>query len=149
MIKVHFTIINTNHIIIDCKINGINGKFILDTGASNSCIDLLSADKFDLSYKKFKEKTSSASNIIKETFHSKQNTLEIAKLKKTNFEFILFDMKHINDSLNEKEIHSIDGIIGGDFLAEHNAVINYKNHFDWKFLPYSLKIRSFEKKLRF
>lgn len=128
MIKVHFTIINTNHIIIDCKINGINGKFILDSGASNSCIDLLSADKFDLSYKKFKEKTSSASNIIKETFYSKQNTLEIAKLKKRNFEFILFDMKHINDSLNEKEIHSIDGIIGGDFLAEHNAVINYKNH---------------------
>lgn len=128
MTKVIFTLIETNHIIIDCKINGINGKFILDTGASNSCIDLLSADKFDLSYKKFKEKTSSASNIIKETFHSKQNTLEIAKLKKTNFEFILFDMKHINDSLNEKEIHSIDGIIGGDFLAEHNAVINYKNH---------------------
>lgn len=128
MTKVIFTLIETNHIIIDCKINGINGKFILDTGASNSCIDLLSADKFDLSYKKFKEKTSSASDIIKETFHSKQNTLEIAKLKKTNFEFILFDMKNINDSLNEKEIHSIDGIIGGDFLAEHNAVINYKNH---------------------
>ena len=127
MTTVTFTLIETNHIIIDCKINGVNGKFILDTGASSSCIDLLSADKFSLSFEKFKEKTSSATNIIKETFQSKKNTFEIAGLIKTNFELILFDMKQINDSLNEKEISNIDGIIGGDFLVEYNVVIDYKN----------------------
>ena len=65
--------------------------------------------------------------FLVQTFQSKKNTFEIAGLIKTNFELILFDMKQINDSLNEKEISNIDGIIGGDFLVEYNVVIDYKN----------------------
>ena len=46
--------------------------------------------------------------------------------KKNNFEVILFDMTHINNSFKEKEIEEVDGIIGGDILKEFNAIINYK-----------------------
>ena len=35
-------------------------------------------------------------------------------------------MSHINNSFKEKEIHEVDGIIGGDILVEFNAIINYK-----------------------
>ena len=128
MTKVTFTLIETNHIIIDCKINGVNGKFILDTGASSSCIDLLSADKFSLSFEKFKEKTSSATNIIKETFQSKKNTFEIAGLIKTNFELILFDMKQINDSLNEK----IDKFLLIITLSQNNLELLIWSNFCWQ-----------------
>ena len=40
--------INTNHFEIKAKLNGVNGRFILDTGASNSCIDITLAEKFKL-----------------------------------------------------------------------------------------------------
>ena len=39
---------------------------------------------------------------------------------------MLFDMTHINDSLKEKEISELDGIIGSDILNQFNACINYK-----------------------
>ena len=55
-------------------------------------------------------------------FISKNNILEIADLIKNNFEIILFDMTHINNSFNEKNINEIDGIIGGDILKEFNAI---------------------------
>ena len=123
----NFIITKTNHLIIECKLNLINGKFIIDTGASNSCINYLSAKKFNINFKKTNEKASSATDQIKEIFYSKNNLLEIDDFKKDNFEILLFDMSHINNSLNEKEIKAVDGIIGGDILNEFKAIIDYNN----------------------
>ena len=124
--KISFLITDSNHIVIKCKVNSINSRLLVDTGASNSCIDYLSVKKFNIKFKKYDEKASSATDSIKEVFYSNNNTLEIEDLKKNNFEFILFDMTHINNSLREKEILNVDGIIGSDILKELNATINYK-----------------------
>ena len=121
-----FIITRTNHLIIECKLNFIDCKLIIDTGASNSCINYLSAKKFNISYKKSKEKASSATNEINEVYYSKNNLLKIADYTTNNFEVVLFDMTEINKSFDDKEIKRVDGIIGGDILNELNAVINYK-----------------------
>lgn len=110
---------------MECKVNSINGRFIIDTGASNSCINYLLSKKFKLRFKKSKEKASSASSEINDIFYSKNNILEIDDLKKNNFEIILFDMSHINKTFNHHALENIDGIIGGDILKEFKAVINY------------------------
>ena len=123
---INFEITLSNHIIIDCKVNSINGRFIIDTGASNSCINYLCANKFKVNFKKLDVKASSATNQINEVFYSNNNRLEIKNFKKNNFEVILFDMTHINNSLREKEIEDVDGIIGSDVLKEFNAIIEYK-----------------------
>ena len=122
----NFIITESNHIIILCKVNSIISRFIVDTGASNSCINYLSKEKFNLNIKKSNEKASSATNEITNIFYSKNNILEISNFKKNNFDVILFDMNHINNSLNEKEISEIDGIIGSDILKEHKAFIDYE-----------------------
>jgi len=121
-----FTITESNHIIIECKLNNVESRFLLDTGASNSCVNYLSTEKFKISLKKSDEKASSATDNIDEIFYSKNNTLQISHLKKTNFDIILFDMNHINNSLKEKKIKRVDGIIGGDILTEYNAFIDYE-----------------------
>ena len=125
-IKISFLITNSNHIVIKCKVNSIDSRLLVDTGASNSCINYLSANKFKMNFKTSNENASSATNKIKETFYSNNNILEIEDLKKNNFEVILFDMTHINNSLTEKGISTVDGIIGSDILKELNAIIDYK-----------------------
>ena len=67
----------TNHIIIDAAVNNVDGQFLIDTGASNSCIDLNKSEKFKLDYGKSDEQASSATNEIKETYISKKNLLLI------------------------------------------------------------------------
>ena len=37
-VKIKFKITKTQHLLLKAKINGVNGNFILDTGASNTCI---------------------------------------------------------------------------------------------------------------
>lgn len=119
-------ITESNHIIIECELNYKLGRFIVDTGASNSCINFLFASKFNINFEKSIEKVSSATNKISETYFSKNNTLKIGDCQINDFELVLFDMTFINNSLKEKETFEVDGIIGGDILNELNACINYK-----------------------
>ena len=78
-----FNLIESNHIIIECIINNICGKFIVDTGASNSCINYLSAPKFNVESRKSNETASSATNKIIDTYYSKDNTLKMKFRKMT------------------------------------------------------------------
>ncbi len=59
-IKLKFT--KTNHFEIKASINGVTGRFILDTGASNSCIDINLAKKFKLTLKDSDTKAAGAGN---------------------------------------------------------------------------------------
>lgn len=124
--KISFLLTNSNHIIIECEINYISGIFIVDTGASNSCINYLSASKFNVEFKKSNETASSATNEINETYFSKNNKLKIGDFQKNDFDLVLFDMTFINNSLKEKGVSDVDGIIGGDILNELNICISYK-----------------------
>lgn len=117
---------NSNHIQIECDVNFVSGIFLVDTGASNSCINYLSASKFNIEFNRSDETASSATNKISETYYSKDNILKIGGFQKNDFDLVLFDMTFINNSLKEKGLSSVDGIIGGDILNQSNACINYK-----------------------
>ena len=56
--SISFKILSTNHIIVDAAVNNVNGKFLIDTGASNSCIDLNKSEKFNLNFEKSDEQAS-------------------------------------------------------------------------------------------
>ena len=126
--SISFKILSTNHIIIDATVNNVDGKFLIDTGASNSCIDLNKSEKFKLNYGKSDEQASSATNEIKETFISKKNSLLIGEYYIDDFDIILFNMKHVIRSLLDKDEIEIDGIIGADILIKHNCCIDFKEN---------------------
>ena len=121
-----FRILDTNHIVVNSIINSVEGLFLIDTGASNSCINYLSASKFNVEFRKSNETASSATEKISETYYSKGNILKIGNFQKNDFDLMLFDMTFINNSLIEKGLPKLDGIIGGDILNELNVCINYK-----------------------
>jgi predicted aspartyl protease len=123
---ISFILTGSNHILIECKVNYISGIFIVDTGASNSCVNYLSASKFNIEFEASNEKASSATDEINEIFNSKKNILKIGDFQKNDFDLVLFDMTFINNSLKEKGVSDVDGIIGGDILNELNACLNYK-----------------------
>ena len=62
-----FKRLKTNHIQVKAYINGVKGMFIIDSGASNSCIDLKLYDLYNIRYQKSSEKASSATDQISYT----------------------------------------------------------------------------------
>ena len=125
--SVKLIFLETKHYLIEAKVNGIKGRFILDTGASNSCICTSLEDKFKVLSKESKEKASSANSEMTHTKISKSNTIQIGKWE-DKINIITFDMNHINNSLSEKKIDPIDGIMGADILKKSKAILDYKSN---------------------
>ena len=125
--SVKLIFLETKDYLIEAKVNGIDGRFILDTGASNSCICTSLEDKFKVISKESKEKASSANSEMTNTKISKSNIIQIGKWE-DKINLISFDMNHINNSLSEKKIDPIDGIMGADILKKSKAILDYKSN---------------------
>ncbi len=126
--KIRFKIIKTQHLLIKAKINGIEGNFILDTGASNSCVDFENINFFKLEAKKSKTKASGAGANDMMTQKSLNNDFKIGSWKNINFELVIFDLSHVNEALKQHGAEPVQGIIGADVLLKGKGIIDYYNH---------------------
>ena len=125
--SVKLVFLETKHYLVEAKVNGVKGKFILDTGASNSCICTSLEDKFKVISKESKEKASSANSEMTNTMISKSNMIQIDKWE-DKINLISFDMNHINNALSQKKVPPIDGIIGADILKKTKSILDYKTN---------------------
>ena len=122
--SVKLIFLETKHYLIEAKVNGVSGRFILDTGASNSCVCTSLENNFNIISQETIEKASSATREIGNTKISKNNTIQIGKWE-NKINLITFDMSHINHALNDKKIDSVSGIIGADVLKKSKAILDY------------------------
>jgi predicted aspartyl protease len=126
--KLNFKVSKTQHLLIKASINGITGNFILDTGASNSCVGFEGIDYFNLTAGKSKTKASGAGATGMKTQLAKNNFFQIGRWKTADFHLVIFDMTHVNEALQQHKAKPVHGIIGADILLEGKAVIDYYNH---------------------
>lgn len=120
--------INTNHYEVKAKINGIEGSFILDTGASTSCVGFEAIETFNLIAKDSKIKAAGAGAVNMETQISKGNKLRIGKWTKQRVALILFNLDHVNTALTQHKAEPVHGIIGADILRKGKAIIDYNKN---------------------
>lgn len=115
----------TNHLELSAKINGVKGVFILDTGASNSCVGLDLKDYFKLITEESDVKAAGAGATDMETHKSSNNILKIGDWKLKNSDLVLFDLTHVNTALKHHNASEVHGIIGADVLEKGKAFIDY------------------------
>ena len=118
--------LESKHLYCKIELNNVTGFFLIDSGASNSCIDLEKKDKLKL--KKFKKSysASGAGNEKFDAYKTKKGEFSYNKKVIDKLNFLLIDMGPINTALNKTDNTSIDGIIGVDFLLRNNTVLNFE-----------------------
>src|SRR6187431_1671299 len=126
--KVKFKVTKTQHLLIKAKINGVKGNFILDTGASNSCVGFESIEYFALEAKNSKTKASGAGATGMLTQLSSNNKLQLNNWKHNKFDLVIFDLSHVNEALKQYKVKPVHGIIGADVLMKGKGIIDYFNH---------------------
>ncbi len=127
--KIKFTVLKTQHLMIKAKINSLSGNFILDTGASNSCVGIEGIEKFQLFAEASETKAAGAGAIGMETQISKNNLLQLSRWKTHELNLVVFDMSHVNEALKSYKTKPVDGIIGADILLKGKGIIDYYNHY--------------------
>jgi predicted aspartyl protease len=126
--KIKFKVSKTQHLLIKAKINGVKGNFILDTGASSSCVGFESIELFLLEAKKSKTKASGAGANGMFTQIAIGNKLQLGNWKYSEFDLVIFDLSHVNEALLEHKAKPVHGIIGADILMKGKGIIDYYNH---------------------
>jgi predicted aspartyl protease len=126
--KIKFKVSKTQHLLIKAKINGVKGNFILDTGASSSCVGFESIELFLLQAKKSKTKASGAGASGMLTQTAAGNKLQLGNWKHSEFVLVIFDLSHVNEALVQHKAKPVHGIIGADILMKGKGIIDYFNH---------------------
>ncbi len=126
--KIKFKVSKTQHLLIKAKINGVKGNFILDTGASSSCVGFESIELFLLEAKKSKTKASGAGANGMFTQIAVDNKLQLGNWKHSEFDLVIFDLSHVNEALVQHKAKPVHGIIGADILMKGKGIIDYFNH---------------------
>ncbi|WP_282043869.1 retropepsin-like aspartic protease [Winogradskyella flava] len=127
--KVKLKLTKTNHFEIKATINGVNGRFILDTGASSSCVGFEAIKRFNLKVKDSEIKAVGAGASDMLTQISSTNDLKIGKWKRSRVALILFNLSHVNNGLVNHNADPVDGIIGADILKKGKAIIDYEKKY--------------------
>ncbi|PNQ72029.1 acid protease [Hanstruepera neustonica] len=127
--KIKLKLTKTNHFEVRATINGVKGLFILDTGASGSCVGFEAIETFKLKAKDSEVKAAGAGATDMVTQISKKNDLKIGKWKKNKVALILFNMAHVNSALIAHNAKPVDGIIGADILKKSKAIIDYEKKY--------------------
>lgn len=123
--RIPLVLTETNHFEVLAQINGISGRFILDTGASNTCIGIDKINFFNLISEASEIKAAGAGATEMETLISNKNSVQLGNWKVKKQKIVLFDLVHVNQALTAHNALPVDGIIGADILKKGKAVIDY------------------------
>lgn len=116
------------HVMVKGLIHGKEASFLIDTGASRSVFDLKTVSNF-IENPEFEKKEGltagvGSSDLESATFLIK--SLRIGVLEINDYEAVALDLENVHEMYAKLGLPHIDGIIGGDLLMRHKAIINYK-----------------------
>ena len=113
---------------IEGSIHGKEAHFLIDTGASRSVFDPKTISTFidDLTFEKKEGLTAGVGSSDLESATFQIDVFSLGALEILNYEAVALDLENIHEMYAKLGLPQIDGIIGGDLLKRHKAVINYR-----------------------
>lgn len=127
-IRIPLTKVASGHYICTVTLNGVSGLFIVDTGASHSCVAWNKETLFKLTATATDQQAATASSQGVDTKHSEGNHIQLGSWERQNQDIVLIDLSSVDTALEQFEVAPVDGIIGGDLLHKAKAVLDYRRN---------------------
>ena len=115
------------HLTIVARINGKSVQMLIDTGASRTVFDKKRSLRFvgESNHEPHDKLSTGLGTNTMKTHITNLKKIRIGDLLIENFEAVLLDLEHVNDSYEKLGLTPIDGVLGSDLLVKHKAVINF------------------------
>lgn len=127
-----FECIRSNHAVIEVQLkNAPQGdsdktRFIIDTGAGQTCIDLQLVENYGWTLKEIEEK---ATGIGSSSMPISTTTIPkvcFGDYDLFDYQMTIIDLGHVNQAFADMNVQPVDGIIGADVLLQYRGVIDCK-----------------------
>lgn len=115
----------TGHLHISGILNGVEGNFILDTGATGTVIEIKNEKKFKMQSESSERQAAGAGGTRMQMKSSSHNMLELSGFQLKNIDLMLLNLDHVNNAFESLGVPKVDGIIGADILTNTKAIIDY------------------------
>ena len=117
------------HIMVKGLIHGKEANFLIDTGASRSVFDPKTIASFieNLQFEKKEGMTAGVGSSDLESATFIIDKFSFGTMEILNYEAVALDLENIHEMYEKLGLPHIDGILGGDLLKKHKAIINYKS----------------------
>lgn len=130
MAKIPFEILeledNSYHILIDVVINGdINGKLVIDTGASKTILDS-NLGLLEVRPEMDKEPFSSGLGGELTIHFCEVDSFALGTFVLEQMTFAMVDLSAVNNAYEKVVDTRVIGLLGSDLLLKHGAIINYR-----------------------
>jgi hypothetical protein len=117
----------SGHLHMEASLNGVEGRFILDTGAGATVLDEKKKARFSLISQKSKKMATGTGGGAIGMQVSSGNSFQIGPLAIEDFSIYLMSLEHMNKAFQTMKLEEVDGIIGSDILTSKRGVIDYTN----------------------
>lgn len=120
---------NGFHVFINVKVNEVRCRFLVDTGASKSVIDLdFFSKKFGKkNLKTIQQQTTGLHSSTDESYLAKIKTLSVGTMMNKNYIVAAVDLGHVNATYKQIGKKKIHGILGSDLMVKDKMVLDYPN----------------------
>ena len=110
-------------------IHGKEANFLIDTGASRSVFDPKTISSFidDIRFEKKEGMTAGVGSSDLESSTFQIDVFSLGEMEIRDYEGVALDLENIHEMYGNLSLPHIDGIIGGDILKRHKAVVNYRS----------------------
>ena len=117
------------HIMVKGMIHGKEASFLIDTGASRSVFDPKTISSFieNIEFEKKEGMTAGVGSSDLESATFRIDVFSLGGMEIFDYEAVALDLENIHEMYGKLGLPHIDGILGGDLLKRHKAVINYRN----------------------
>ena len=118
------------HLMINAVINGQKANLLIDTGASRSVFDIEKIKKYigedQILFEKNEKLSTGLGTNTMESQSVIIDELKLGDLIIRNYQAVVLEMSHINQSYAKLNLPGIDGVMGGDLFYQYKVVIDYK-----------------------
>jgi len=117
------------HLSVEVKINGKPATLIVDPGASRTVFDEQGIKAFLKDESEAQLINRKTTGVGTEEIQAKRievNTVQIGDVIIPNYNAAAVDLSGINEHYKHLHFGEIEGLLGGDILEEHKAIIDYK-----------------------
>lgn len=117
------------HLVLAVRLNGVEGRFVLDTGATRTLVEASGRERFKLgdALRPAGAATGAGGGGIA-VHESPGNQLDIGGYSDPAFTALVMSLAHVNDAFERRGEPRIDGVIGADVLERGQAVVDYASN---------------------
>jgi predicted aspartyl protease len=115
---------------ISVKINGNSAVLLLDTGASKTVFDMemLKQHIENMEAQAHDKFTTGLGTNSMMSHTTTIDLLELGEIQITEFDAVLLDLSHVNQSYEMLGVGKITGVLGSDLLVDLKATINFSEN---------------------